>query len=115
MKTRLFASAALIALLLGSCTLIDSTPPVIAIDSPTDGQQIAADAAAILVSGTAADDKWLNSVEVKLDGGEYSAVEGLGTWNYVLTGVEAGTHVISAKATDMAGNIGYAYRSFSKL
>jgi hypothetical protein len=56
-------------------------------------------------SGTLTDDSGIRAVTLSLDGGPESTV-GIETWSYTLdvTGLSDGTHTLTLKAVDNAGN-----------
>lgn len=86
--------------------LADNTPPTIAITAPVSGAALAA--GSILVSGTASDAGGIALVELTLDGGAYvsatpKASGDWSSWSRAIA-VAAGSHRITARATDRAGN-----------
>ena len=81
----------------------DTTNPTISITSPNDGA--IKDTNSFTVSGTASDSgSGLQKVEVKIDSGSYSTATGTSSWSFDVTNYPEGTHTITAKATDKAGN-----------
>ena len=76
----------------------DKTPPQIAITQPTDGATLPA--GALLIQGTASDDKKLDRVEVN---GKLANLAADGTFRAEVS-LPAGTQKITATAFDAAGN-----------
>jgi hypothetical protein len=60
----------------------------------------------ITVTGTAADNVQVTAVAVSVDNGPFAAASGTTSWSYSLdtTPLTAGTHTISARASDSSGN-----------
>src|ERR1051325_1009082 len=90
-----------VALATGSQTT-DSTPPVISFASPAAGSTISG---AVSVAINASDNGTVSSVTVSLDGSvvtSFAVAPYAFTWNTL--GVADGTHVLSATASDAAGN-----------
>jgi hypothetical protein len=85
----------------------DTRPPAVAIVDPSVGEAISG---TVLVSGTAADNGDVLSVQLSLDGGPATDATGSTSWNAELdTRTYAdGTHLITVTATDAAGNVGAA-------
>ena len=81
----------------------DTTPPVITFTAPANG---AAVSGVVTVAGTASDNVGVASVAVSVDGGVYVPVSGSTSWTYSLNtaGLGNGSHTITAKALDAAGN-----------
>jgi hypothetical protein len=82
----------------------DSNPPSVSISSPSNSATVSANLA---ISGTASDNVAVQKVEVRLDGGPWLAVSGTNTWSYSMntSNFLNGPHQVSARATDIAGNI----------
>jgi hypothetical protein len=80
----------------------DTTPPTVTIVAPTAGQAVNG---TITVSGTAADNRAINVVELKIDGGSWVNA-GAVRWSYFWESATAaaGAHTIQARATDRSGN-----------
>ena len=91
----------------------DTTAPTVVISSPAAG---APESGTFQVSGSAADNSAVSSVSVSVDGGAPLAATGTSSWYAGLdaSGWAAGTHVITARATDAAGNSATASVSVSK-
>ena len=91
----------------------DTTPPGLNITSPTEGQELVgtpSGAATVGVAGTTADiQSGVLNVEVKLDGGGFEqATAGSAdwaSWTKLVNVTSAGSHSITARATDHAGNV----------
>src|SRR5918997_1728211 len=81
----------------------DTTNPTISISSPDNGATLTEDS--FTVSGTASDSgSGIEKVEVQIDDGSYNTATGTSSWSFDVTNLEEGTHTITAKATDKAGN-----------
>jgi alpha-amylase len=85
-------------------TVADFTPPTVVINSPTNGSTVAG---TISVSGTAADNVAVSTVQISIDGGAFLNVSGTTSWSFSLNtqNILNGTHTISARATDSSGNL----------
>ncbi|HZB47209.1 MAG TPA: Ig-like domain-containing protein, partial [Pyrinomonadaceae bacterium] len=91
----------------------DTTPPGLNINSPVEGQQVSgtpSGTATVGVTGTTADIQGgVRLVEVKLDGGAFEqATAGSADWASWTKNVNvgaAGSHTITARATDHANNV----------
>ena len=81
---------------------IDSVAPVIDITSPDDGTH--STERNFTVEWTVSDEgSGLDSVEINIDGGAWSAAAGN---SYALNDLADGTHTVAIRATDVAGNVG---------
>jgi subtilisin family serine protease len=82
----------------------DTTPPLITIASPANGATLRD---ATVVSGTASDNGTLYKIDILVDGTLQGTASGLANWTYTLnpTGF-LGAHTLTARATDIEGNIG---------
>lgn len=80
----------------------DSAPPSIAISAPTAGATLAG---SVYVSGSAADNVQVASVQVSVDGGAYRPAAGATSWSFALDSgaYSDGAHTFTAKATDSSG------------
>ncbi len=91
-----------------SSTPADTTPPTVAILTPTNNQVLTGPAPSFTVgvTGTAADTgSGLQLVEVSVDGGAFSAASGTDSWTFTTPPLVAGPHTITARAKDVAGNL----------
>jgi len=79
----------------------DTTRPTISILSPTEGATLAS--TSITVSGTAADDIGLSTVELSIDGTDWTVASGTTAWSSTLS-LSQGPNRIYARATDTSGN-----------
>lgn len=71
--------------------------PVVEITAPAEGAEVAL---SFEVRGTASDaEDQLQSVEVRLDGGDWQAADGTASWSVTLT-TAAGDHLVQARARD---------------
>jgi uncharacterized repeat protein (TIGR01451 family) len=77
-----------------------TTPPTISIASPTSGATVSSPAT---VTGTASDSAGVASVQVSVDSGTYQAASGTTSWSDTVSSLSAGSHTITAKATDTSG------------
>jgi hypothetical protein len=85
----------------------DTTPPTIAIDTPTDNQTLTGPSPSftVNVAGTANDaGSGLELVEVKVDAGAFIPAIGTDSWTFTTPLLTAGPHTITARAKDVAGN-----------
>ena len=80
---------------------VDTTPPVIVISSPMEGQVFQTDD--ITVVGTAVDDNALDRIEVRLNDDPWQLASGTESWNIDITLAE-GNNSIHARAWDTSGN-----------
>ncbi|MBA3392145.1 MAG: discoidin domain-containing protein [Deltaproteobacteria bacterium] len=88
---------------------IDATPPKVAITTPSTGASVAA--GLVAVTGTASDlgGSGVHKVELSVDGATYQAATPVAatdwsTWSLSLASVTVGTHKLTARVTDKAGN-----------
>lgn len=58
----------------------------------------------VTIAGTASDNSGLASVQVKIDNGAFATATGTTAWSFK-TILSSGSHTITAKATDNAGNV----------
>ena len=83
-------------------TLPDTTPPVITINQPTDGQTFTTNS--VTVSGTVSDpETQINDVAAKLDDGIDTVIAGLGasSWSTTFNDLESGVHVVRIRSTNV--------------
>jgi hypothetical protein len=87
------------------CSPPDTTPPTVAITNPTNNQT---ESGTVPVAATAADNCAVASVQFLLDGQPLGSAVTSPPYavNWDTTTASAGTHVLSARATDTSGNIG---------
>lgn len=81
--------------------VVDTTLPSIQITSPTEGT---VNSNSITVTGTASDLMGILRVEVSIDSGDFLLAVGTDSWSFEAN-LEAGSHTITARATDNSGNI----------
>ncbi|MFW3146871.1 MAG: Ig-like domain-containing protein [Thermoplasmatota archaeon] len=79
----------------------DTTPPVLTIDLPVDG--FISPTEIITVSGTASDDRSLDKVEGRVNGGSWNTAAGTSSWSVQLSLIE-GSNTIEVRAMDSSGN-----------
>jgi hypothetical protein len=83
----------------GVFALPPNEPPIVAISFPVEGHQYSG---ALMMEGSAGDDKAVESVEYRVDGGVWNEVEGTTTWSLELdtTELTPGTHQVEVRAYD---------------
>jgi hypothetical protein len=82
---------------------VDLTDPTISITSPANNAQLPV--GSIQLAGTASEStSGIWKVEVKVDSGNYALATGTTTWEFDTSALSPGTHTITAKATDNAGD-----------
>jgi chitodextrinase len=81
----------------------DTTKPSVAITSPANGATVSG---TISITGTASDNTALAKVEVQVDGNGYLPASGTASWTYSMNTAQYsnGSHTVTARATDTAGN-----------
>jgi hypothetical protein len=104
------ATVALIPVLAGTALAApskDRQKPSVAITSPTTGATVSGTVAML---GTAADNRGVAKVEVKVDSGAYAGATGTGSWSYSWStaSVADGAHTVTARATDTSGLVSLA-------
>ncbi|HWR26690.1 MAG TPA: Ig-like domain-containing protein, partial [candidate division Zixibacteria bacterium] len=80
---------------------LDTTPPNLSIIFPVDDQQL--NMTVITVTGTASDNDVLSKVEVSVGNGSWQQAQGTTSWSAPVT-LSEGQNMISARASDIAGN-----------
>jgi hypothetical protein len=85
----------------GITVILDAQDPQISIASPLEWSYIKA-GHPVSVEGVASDDVGIRSVEIRVDDGDWSTVNGTGNWSCVIN-AGPGNHLIQAKATDLVG------------
>ena len=93
-------------------TVADTTKPIVSITTPSNLATVSH--GNIVVKGTASDDTGGSSVKtiaVEVDSGSFvtatpSAPGNWSTWSITVNIFRAGSHTLTARATDNAGNIG---------
>src|SRR3954468_4833031 len=90
----------------------DRTAPTVSIGNPASG---ATASGRITASGPASDNAAVASVAVSVDGGAYSPASGTTSWSSSLdtTTLTNGSHTLTARASDAAGNTGMSSVTFS--
>jgi len=97
--------------------ILDGTPPVITINHPNI--EVPENSTNITVRGSALDpvgyrySPGISVVEVRLDGGNWTAANGTGEWTCNFTGVSEGAHVVAARAFDTSGNWNQSSTAFT--
>jgi hypothetical protein len=78
--------------------------PTVAITSPADSSTVSG---VVDLAGTASDDVGLVAVEIQVDGGAFVSASGTTAWSHRWDSAAyaAGDHMITARATDSAGNV----------
>lgn len=85
----------------GSPGPTDTTPPVIAIGSPSNRTTFTSPS--VTVTGSASDDSAVEVVELRTDGTSWTPTSGTTAWSATIS-LAPGEHRIYARATDTAGN-----------
>jgi hypothetical protein len=80
---------------------VDSTPPVVVINSPADNLTIGT--SSLAVSGTASDNVAVSAIKVRTGAGGWINATGTASWGTVVT-LTAGDNIIDVQAFDVAGN-----------
>lgn len=82
---------------------IDTTPPTVAVTAPADGSTVSG---SVLVTATASDDTSVVGVQLAVDGTALGAEDTAAPYSvsWSTTTVSDGSHTVSAKARDAAGN-----------
>jgi len=79
----------------------DAVPPTIAIDSPSNHSSVSSP---VGVTGTAFDNIAIQKVELRVDGGAWTAATGTTSWTGSFS-LPLGNHTIDARVTDTSGNL----------
>ncbi|MBD3191163.1 MAG: hypothetical protein GF308_10985, partial [Candidatus Heimdallarchaeota archaeon] len=80
----------------------DTTPPTVSITNPTDGSTVSG---TVTISATASDNVGVSKVSCKVDSGTWSDdTSSPYEWTWDTTGFSDGTHTITCRAYDAAGN-----------
>jgi hypothetical protein len=84
-------------------TTTDTTPPTVSIATPSSGSSVSG---TVAVSGSAADNASVSKVEVSVDSGPARLATGTSSWSLSvdMRTYAAGSHTITARATDTSGN-----------
>jgi glycosidase len=87
-----------------SSSFVDTSPPGVTIQSPTNGAVIAG---TLSVSGTATDNIAVQKVEIRFDSGPWFTATGAAAWSYALgtSNFVNGNHTLWARATDSSNNM----------
>lgn len=91
----------------------DTTAPAVSVTAPAAGSAVSG---TVSVSGSAADSgSSVARVEVRVDSGPWTSASGTTswTWSWATSGLLDGTHILTARATDAAGNTATTPRSFT--
>lgn len=104
------ASTATVSITVRNAPSIDTTPPSVSIALPTAGSAVNG---TVSVSGSSADNTALAKVEVSIDAGAFQPAQGTASWSFMLdtAAYSNGTHSLTARATDAAGNTATASES----
>jgi hypothetical protein len=106
----LVAAAPSLAAGKGHLHTADTTAPNVAISSPAVGSTTAS---SLTVVGTSSDNVGVTAVSLQLDGGAWQPATGTTSWSVALSGISAGSHTVTARATDAAGNARATTNSFT--
>lgn len=86
--------------------VLDTEAPTVAFDAPAAGQEFPLGTTSVVLSGTAADNDSVDTVEYRVNGGAFVLADGAETWTATLTGLADGTsHTVDVRSTDPAGNV----------
>jgi hypothetical protein len=97
----------------------DTVPPAVSITAPTQSATISGPTSpvALTVTGTSGDPGGIRQVDVSVDGGAFAAAtpRAAGDWSTWTRAVSlaAGSHSVTARAADMAGNLSQQTVTFS--
>jgi len=96
----------------GEAAPSDTQPPSVTFSSPAAGATVGGTAT---ISGTASDDAGVTLVELQVDSDAWAAVTGTNSWSYSLgtATLSNGSHTLTARASDSAGNRGTTTRSIT--
>lgn len=85
----------------------DTTAPAVAVTSPATGATVSG---TVTVGGNASDNAGLARVDVAVDGGAWQAASGTSawSWSWATAGLANGSHTVTARASDSAGNVATA-------
>lgn len=91
---------------------VDSTAPQVSVLTPAAGSTVSA---SFTATGTASDDTSLASVAVKVDAGTWQPASGTSSWTFPVdaSSLADGSHTLTARATDGAGNVSTTSRAFT--
>lgn len=89
----------------------DTTAPIVTITSPTSGQSISSSSVSVVFSAT--DNVGVTGRTCQLSGPTTSAQSAC-TSPKTYSGLKRGTYTVTVRATDAAGNVGVATRSFRR-
>jgi hypothetical protein len=88
----------------------DTTAPSVTISAPTSGSTTGS---SLTVTGSASDNVGVSAVSLQVDGGVWQPANGTTSWSVPLQGFPAGSHSVTAKAADAAGNTRTATTTFT--
>jgi hypothetical protein len=83
---------------------LDTTPPVLTIKGPKEGDTFPFGTRSVQINGTVSDNKGVKDVRVSTDGTNFKTATGNTTWTYTLA-VSSGTYKITVRAQDLSGNL----------
>ena len=86
----------------------DTTAPTVTFTNPNNNQRVPA--GNLTVSGTSQDNaggSGVNNVAVQVDSGPFVTATGTTSWSVIVNIPTTGTHQLTARATDNAGNVGF--------
>jgi hypothetical protein len=93
---------------IGSTPPPDTTPPTVAITTPTSGPTYTTNTSPLTLGGTAADNVGVTQVSWASDRGGSGTASGTTSWSVAGIALQAGTNVLTITARDAAGNTGTA-------
>jgi hypothetical protein len=89
--------------------MVDTTPPTVSITSPTNGASLPSSSVTVTWAASDGSGSGIDTVEVKLNSGTWTPVT---TSSRAFTGLAEGSHTVSVRVTDNAGNTATASVTF---
>jgi hypothetical protein len=93
----------------GRTNSVDTTAPTVTINNPNNNAKVSA--GNLTVSGTSQDNtggSGINNVAVQVDSGPYVTATGTTNWSVVINIPTKGSHRVTARSQDNAGNFGFS-------
>jgi hypothetical protein len=87
----------------------DTTPPTVSITSPTNGSSLASSSVTVTWAASDGTGSGIDTIEVKLDSGAWTAATGT---SRAFLALAEGSHTVSVRVTDNAGNAATASVTF---
>jgi cobalamin biosynthesis Mg chelatase CobN len=86
--------------------LLDREAPALLLSSPEPDSVVRS--RQLTLAGTVADANGVESIEVSVDGGEWTSIPVQATWSTVVDLGDWGSHTLTVRARDVAGNLAEA-------